>query len=78
MKVEKITGTSSSVKIKTDKILAVFEGEMLVNGFLASKSAVKVYSEDNQEMQISSEEKETLIKEAKKFAIKNNYNLEFE
>lgn len=78
MRIHEIKGTSSYVKIKFDDKLAIFEGELLTNGFLAYKNTVKVFDSENKEIFLSENDSENLIKESLKESKKNKFNLIFE
>lgn len=78
MKIQEIKGTSSSVRIKFDDQLAIFDGELLANGFLVYKNTVKFFDSENKEISLSKDELKNLINECLKESKKNKFNLIFE
>lgn len=78
MRVKKITGTYSSIKIEFDDKIAQFEGELLVNGFLAYVDSLVVINESKVILKISNEEISILIKESVIYSNKNKFKLVFQ
>lgn len=77
MIIKNITGTSSYTEIEFDDKKAKFEGELLINGFLAYKDSLKVFDNKGQLLDAAIF-KEDIIKSVLSENRKTKFQIHFE
>lgn len=74
----KITGTRSYINVELDGKTVKIEGEMLIGGFVAYKDTIKNWETPYEQIPITDEEKEDIIKRVIDYTKNSHFVVEFE